>query len=236
MDIDLLAGAIEKALRDRSDEDRRVHTAGYFPTSLEILGVPVPASREVVRDFSGRVAKAPPADLVELALALVKRGTHEGRQVGWELVARRRDAVARLDRPLLERLGAGNDNWASVDGFATYLTGVAWREGFIGDDAIMDWAAAPDLWWRRTALVSTVPLNRKSRGGRGDPGRTFMVCERLAGDREPMVAKAVSWALRDVIAHDRPGVEAFLVEHQERLPALVLREVRRKLETGRKSG
>lgn len=236
MDTDLVAGQIEDALRERADEDRRAHTAGYFPTSLEILGVPVPASRQVVRDFSSRVATEQPDAILDLALMLVKRGTHEGRQVGWEIVARRPDAVARLDRRLLERLGHGNDNWASVDGFATYLSGVAWREGFIDDDVVMDWAAAPDVWWRRTALVSTVALNLKSRGGGGDPKRTFMICARLAGDTEPMVAKALSWALRSVIVHDRAGVEAFLAEHRERLPALVLREVRRKLETGRKAG
>jgi 3-methyladenine DNA glycosylase AlkD len=62
-----------------------------------------------------------------------------------------------------------------------------------------------------------------------------MVCEPLAGDRDDMVAKAMSWALRDLIAHDRLAVERFLRKHDARLPALVKREVRNKLTTGVKN-
>ena len=50
-----------------------------------------------------------------------------------------------------------------------------------------------------------------------------------------MVAKGMSWALRDLIAHDRAAVERFLRKHDHHLPALVKREVRNKLTTGRKN-
>ncbi|MGD2070749.1 MAG: DNA alkylation repair protein, partial [Gemmatimonadota bacterium] len=108
--------------------------------------------------------------------------------------------------------------------------------GRLDDGDVLAWAGSPDRWWRRAALVSTVALNKKSRGGSGDPERTFPVCDALAGDRDPMVAKALSWALRELVAHDRAGVEAFLERHDRVLPALVRREVRNKLRTGRKSG
>jgi 3-methyladenine DNA glycosylase AlkD len=75
----------------------------------------------------------------------------------------------------------------------------------------------------------------KSRGGKGDPGRTLRVCRELAGDPDPMVAKALSWALRALVGVDRGCVEGFLETHGETLPALVRREVRTKLETGRKT-
>lgn len=230
-----LAAAIEADLRADSDEARRQKTVGYFPSALEIMGVAVPALRAVVRTYAKALADAPPEDVIALAMELVDGRTHEGRQTGWELVGRRRDAMALLDRDLLERLGLGNDNWASVDGFAVTLAGVVWRQGGIADEDIADWAASGDRWWRRTALVSTVPLNRKSRGGTGDVPRTLAVCERLASDREPMVAKALSWALRDIVPHDPKAVKGFLDRHHDVLPALVQREVRNKLETGRKS-
>ncbi|MEJ2186478.1 MAG: DNA alkylation repair protein [Gemmatimonadota bacterium] len=231
-----LAAAIEADLRAEMDDARRRKTAGYFPSALEIMGVAAPALRSVVRTYAKELADAPPRDVIALAMELVDRRTHEGRQTGWELVGRRRDAVALLDRDLLERLGQGNDNWASVDAFSVTLSGVVWRQGGITDEDIADWAASGDRWWRRTALVSTVPLNKKSRGGTGDVPRTLAVCARLAGDREPMVARALSWALRDLVPHDAQAVRQFLQRHGERLPARVRREVRNKLETGRKSG
>ena len=62
-----------------------------------------------------------------------------------------------------------------------------------------------------------------------------MICEGLATDHDPMVAKGLSWALRSLVAVDREGVVGFLRRWDEELPALVRREVRTKLETGRKN-
>jgi 3-methyladenine DNA glycosylase AlkD len=62
-----------------------------------------------------------------------------------------------------------------------------------------------------------------------------MLCRELAGDREPMVAKALSWALRTLIPVDREAVVSFLQAHDHELPALVKREVRTKLATGKKN-
>ena len=63
-------------------------------------------------------------------------------------------------------------------------------------------------WWRRAALVSTVPLNVAARGGHGDPRRALAVCRLLVDDPDDMVEKALSWALRCLVPHDRAGVEA----------------------------
>ena len=96
------------------------------------------------------------------------------------------------------------------------------------------WAASPDRWWRRAALVSTVPLNLRSRGGTGDPERTLDICRRLAADGDDMVVKALSWALRELVVWDPEAVRGFLDDHHQVLAARVRREVRHKLETGRK--
>jgi 3-methyladenine DNA glycosylase AlkD len=50
-----------------------------------------------------------------------------------------------------------------------------------------------------------------------------------------MVVKALSWALRSLIAWDRKAVAKFLAEHDSDLAPRVKREVRTKLRTGRKS-
>jgi hypothetical protein len=50
-----------------------------------------------------------------------------------------------------------------------------------------------------------------------------------------MVAKGMSWALRELIAVDRGAVERFLEQHDDVLAARVKREVRNKLTTGLKN-
>jgi hypothetical protein len=49
-----------------------------------------------------------------------------------------------------------------------------------------------------------------------------------------MVVKALSWALRALVRADREAVERYLEVNDAALPSLVKREVRTKLQTGRK--
>lgn len=140
-----------------------------------------------------------------------------------------------LSRTTLERLGRGMATWGDVDPFATYLSGPAWREGQLASDDIFDWAASGDRWWRRAALVSTVALNNTARGGTGDADRTLAVCDRLKADRDEMVVKAMSWALRALAAKEPERVDRYVRANEEALAARVIREVRNKLETGLKT-
>jgi 3-methyladenine DNA glycosylase AlkD len=172
--------------------------------------------------------------VVKIAAALIARG-RVARFIGDELIASRPDALAILDCAQLERLGSGISSWDQVDCFACYLSGPAWREGRIDDKAIVQWARSKDRWWRRAALVSTVPLNVKARGGRGDARRTLRICTLLIDDRDEMVVKALSWALRALAGQDPEAVRRFVKENETRLPALARREVQRKLATGRKN-
>lgn len=41
------------------------------------------------------------------------------------------------------------------------------------ENVIQDWAQSDNLRWRRAALVSTVALNLRSRGGKGDVEKTL---------------------------------------------------------------
>lgn len=167
---------------------------------------------------------------------MIDRNTLEGRQAAYEMLAGHEAARQSLNTRDVVRLGRGIDNWASVDGYCCAVAGVAWREGRLSDAEVAAWARSRDRWWRRAALVATVPLNVRSKGGRGDVPRTLAVCEMLKQDQDEMVAKALSWALRELIRWDREAVQRFLERHRTVLAKRVLREVGHKLATGRKSG
>jgi 3-methyladenine DNA glycosylase AlkD len=80
-----------------------------------------------------------------------------------------------------------------------------------------------------------VVLNSPRHGGQGDIPRTLAVCRLLVDDDDDMVVKALSWALRKLVAHDPEVVRGFLAEHEDTLAARVKREVRNKLTTGLKN-
>jgi 3-methyladenine DNA glycosylase AlkD len=198
-----------------------------------IRALPAPSTepvRHLRRQYSSRLRPAPASDVLALALVLVDRQ----RWVAYELLRYHPGGLACLGAEEVERLGRGMGSWGEVDAFGCLLAGPAWRLGRVPDTLVQGWAASPDRWWRRAALVATVPLNLRSGGGTGDTARTLDICRRLAGDRDDMVVKALSWALRALAPWDPAAVREFLEANDEQLAARVRREVTTKLATGRK--
>jgi 3-methyladenine DNA glycosylase AlkD len=191
--------------------------------------------RAVRRQYSQRLANAPAHVVFELAQLLLQRPGFASRVVAYELLHHHPGALNRLRARDLEQLGQGMASWGDVDMFSIYLAGPVWRGRHVPDSLIHSWARSKDRWWRRAALVSTVPLNSMAQGGSGETSRTLQVCRLLMRDRDPMVVKALSWALRELSKRDPKAVRAFVKERRDVLPALVLREVRNKLTTGRKN-
>jgi 3-methyladenine DNA glycosylase AlkD len=210
--------------------------AAEIAKRLQALGpVRTGPIREVRREFTKRLAGADAPVVVELALRLLEQPDIARRFLAYELICHHRAALHSLGTKELRQLGRGIDSWGAVDCFACYLAGPAWRERQVPDALIHRWAASRDRWWRRAALVSTVPLNNKARGGKGDITRTLQVCRLLAGDPDDMVAKALSWALREAAKRDSEAVRRFLAQHESTLAPRILREVRNKLRTGLKN-
>lgn len=132
----------------------------------------------------------------------------------------------------LEELGKGINSWWSVDAFARTLAGPLWLSRQVLDGLFMKWAQSEYRWWTRAALLSTVVINVRSHGGRGDVERTLGICRLLVDDRDDMVVKAMSWALNELTVNEPDVVLAFLGQYDSQLAACVKREVTNKLTTG----
>jgi 3-methyladenine DNA glycosylase AlkD len=98
-----------------------------------------------------------------------------------------------------------------------------------GEEPLQRWALSPDRGWRRAALATTVALNTRSEWGRGDASRTLAIAEMLVNDRDDMVVKALSWALRALAEQDRAAVKAFVETNEDRMASRVRQEVCEKL-------
>lgn len=222
-------------LQELSTTKRREGMQRYFTTEMHCVGVTTADLRKITRETLEKLKQEPKPVVLECAQTLLESGTLEARQLAYEIVSRHPGTMQDLSVDDIEELGTGNDNWASVDAFSVLITGALWLRGRIEDRTVVDWARSPDPWWRRTALVSLIPHNLKSRGGTGDTRRTLMIVDLLKGDRHPAVVKAISWALRSLVAWDAEAVRRYVEENAAALPALARREVRNKLETGVKN-
>jgi hypothetical protein len=192
--------------------------------------------RSLRRRLSKQVAHECPEIIVGIGFSLVGIPGFAYRFLSYEMILSHKGALSSLGPKDVQRLGRGLESWGAVDTFACYISGPAWRQGQLTDDLIHRWARSKDRWQRRAAVVSTVPLNSKARGGMGDSRRTLAVCELVVKDRDDMVVKALSWALRELSKRYPELVNQFIARFEGDLAPRVLREVRNKLSTGRKSG
>jgi 3-methyladenine DNA glycosylase AlkD len=213
---------------------RAAAIAAEIHSALQSLAIKDTPNIRAVRRAWSRTLRQEPGQFV-LAVAMILRRHYGYHFVPYELIANHHGAYRLLTKTRLEALGRGPDSWSAVDAFARTLAGPAWRDGLIGDTLFTKWAESPNRWWRRAALVSTVALNVRSQGGQGDLRRTLQICRLLVDDHDDMVEKALSWALRELIVHDRRAVEAFLEANEARLGSRVEREVRNKMQTGLKT-
>jgi 3-methyladenine DNA glycosylase AlkD len=235
MDINKLVSDTINSLKKFEDLDRKSLAPGYYPTSLTVVGVKTGYIRIITGELHQTLKNIDDQNYLKFCQLLVDTEYFECRQVAYQLLDKRRKLVAVLTRKDVLRLSHNNDNWVSVDTFSVMVSGVAWREGGIDDELVLEWLRSDNRWLRRTAIVSTVALNQKSRGGKGDSRRTLSICKLVVGDRDDMVQKALSWALRELSKRDKPAVERFIDEYEAKLPGRIKREVIHKLRTGRKN-
>jgi 3-methyladenine DNA glycosylase AlkD len=194
------------------------------------------ASVRAVRKRWSKALRTSSAENVLATAETFETGADQtGKWIAYELIRFHSAALAGVGAAQLDGFAARARSWYAVDALGTILTGPLWARGRLSDAQVEAWSRSDNRWLRRSSLVATVGLNALSSGGPGDAARTLPICRRLAADRDDMVVKALSWALRVLSQRDRPAVEAFLAEMDAILPARAKREVRHKLATGLKT-
>ncbi len=218
-----------------ADPFRQEASVTMFPTSMRYLGVRSPYLRELIKNWWKEIKTWQPERVVIFAKELVDTRIFECNGIAFELLWMNKNALRLLKLKDLEDLGKNIDNWAITDAFSVLIAGWCWRENLIANKDVLNWLKSENHWWRRAAVVCTIPLNLRSRGGKGDTKRTLMICEQVVSDRNDMVVKALSWALRELSKRDKTAVEIFMKKYEAKLAGRVRREVHTKLETGKKT-
>ncbi len=116
------------------------------------------------------------------------------------------------------------NNWDLVDRAATYVVG-----GYLFDkprDILSQLARSPNVWERRTAIVSTDYFIRQ-----GDVADTFRIAELLLHDDHDLIHKAVGGWLRAAGKKDRQHLLRFLDQHAASMPRVALRYAIEHLDT-----
>ena len=230
-DVVSLAATIEAELRLRGNPGRAEGARRYLKSELIFLGTDTRTVRETAKGALKSVPSLDRGGLLALVNALWPRGIFELRAVAVEALRARCGLLTAKDINLIERLLRDSHTWAFVDFLAVQIVGpLVVRFPELG--AVLDrWAADPDFWVRRAAMLALLlPLRR----GAGDFGRFSRYADSMLEDKEFFIRKAIGWVLREV-AKKRPElVDAWLAPRTQRASGVTVREAVRYLPQARR--
>src|ERR1700704_4818042 len=107
-----------RSMRASDKGDREPQSAIEFEAQLiarlqALVGPTTAELRNLRREFSRRLAKAPDALVLELALRLLARQQFSLRFLSYELVQHHKQAMQSLNATRLQLLGKGLDSWGA---------------------------------------------------------------------------------------------------------------------------
>ncbi len=228
MTLQNLAERIRKDLRSASDPNRALVLQGFFKTGPgqygegdRFLGVTVPESRKIARDYANS------ADFQTIR-QLLTSAVHEERLVALlMLVIKSKTHIAPAAKFYVRNLDRVN-NWDLVDLSAPSILGPYLAGG--GRSLLYRLARSKNVWKRRAAIVATLHFIRND-----DLNDTFRIAEILLHDDHDLIQKAVGWMLREAGKQDADAEEKFLRIHHQSMPRTMLRyAIERFPETKRK--
>ncbi len=230
-----LAGVSVRRLRAVADPQVAARLHAYFKKTerVRFFGLKAAALRAIEREvIACGAGRWPLPDALAYCERMLQRPQLEAKALGIMVLARcRRQFEPRLLATARSWLGAGLcANWATTDALCSLVIAEALRRFPDRLDRLPTWTRSPNLWVRRGAAVSLVPLARRGQA----LDAAYAVATALLDDHEDLVHKATGWLLREAGKTDARRLERFLLRHGPRVPRTALRYAIERLPAGRR--
>lgn len=217
-------------------EKSELAAANYTGSPRVHLGIGAPGLHDYVADL---IAEHPPdftpGAAIPLLTALYAGETVEEPILAGLLLAKLPNVRRALALDVFEGWLDKLTGWVEVD--STCQSTFPAREIYQRWD---EWSAhlrrlnaSPNINKRRASLVLLIRTVRESADPRGI-GLVLELIEPLKQERDKLITKAISWVLREGTKRHRETVSGYIDAHARELAAHIVREVRVKLETGKK--
>ena len=216
-----------RKLEKLADKEQARILSGFFKTGKGqygegdiFLGIKVPISRKVAKEFTG-------LNLVEIE-ELLNSKIHEVRFAALVVLIEKFNKGSSSEQEKIFKLYLKNiarniNNWDLVDLSCPQIVG---RFLFDKDRRVLyELAKSSNLWEKRVAIISTFYFIKN-----GDFKDALLIAKILLYDKHDLINKAVGWMLREVGKRDIEMERVFLKDYHKDMPRVTLRYAIEKME------
>lgn len=225
-----------KRVADLNPKQHSWFDAGrYMGTPRLIYNISNPQTRIIARNWIKEHKNLSKDEIVKVLNSFFEGESHNERCFGGKLLEYLPELRKDLDSFLIDKWLTGAKGWGEVDSLCQSAFGAKevlgnWVEW---EKLLKKLVKDSDIQKRRASLVLLTKSVRES-----DDVRlvdlAFVNLDELKEEKDILITKAVSWLLRSLTFHHKKRVEEYLKENKDSLPKITLREVTRKLLTGKK--
>jgi 3-methyladenine DNA glycosylase AlkD len=216
------AEAITRQLSAGADPERAAAMKAYLKLDVQFAGASVPQARAAVIGWRRSQPGLRREQLLAVAAQLWAGPYFECRMAAVLMLADRRDMLTAADLPFVEQLLREGRTWALVDGLAADVAGALVARYPALYPELDRWAADPDFWIRRSAMLALlVPLRR---GDISEFPRFGRYADSMLAEREFFIRKAIGWVLRETAKQHPDLVTAWLGPRAGRASGVTIRE------------
>lgn len=212
------AEVIRKLEALRNPEQARFHTRffktgpGEYGEGDKFLGLCVPVLRKMAQQYRH-------LPLTEIEV-LLHSPFHEARLLAVIIMVKAYQSGTAQDCEALFQCYINHsyriNNWDIIDVSAPHIVGA---HLYGKSPALLHkLAVSESLWERRIAILATFYMIRK-----GEYENTLAIAQKLLGDKQDLIHKAVGWMLREVAKRDLNLAKQFLRKHLQQMPRTALR-------------
>ena len=217
---------LDRVLRRAADPDRAVNEKAYLKSPIDHYGVTVPAIRAAVKNLTRTQGESTRRKALAVVRRLWASPVHEQRMAAVFLLEAHADLLESGDLPLVEKMIRGSFTWAYVDPLAAKIAGsLVEREPELARE-LDRWSEDESFWIRRAALLALMgPLRR----GRGDWSRFKRYSDKMLGEKEFFIRKAIGWVLRETSKKRPDRVRKYVSSRLDRMAGVTFREAVKRL-------
>lgn len=215
---------------------QHTHQDNYLGSSHPRYDISTPVLRMLAKEWMKSHRDLAADDFVKIVTSLIEGKSATEKWMAGMLMDYARPEQLAFDPALFDDWLEHLEGWAEVDVMCSGSYSVAevpryWKKW---EPLLRKFSKSKNIHKRRASLVLLIaPLRKKA----SEPLSTMAIenIERLKGEKEILITKAISWLLRTMVKHHKDLVADYIEENKTTLPSIAVRETLVKLTTGRKT-